>query len=147
MGVKEIIKDEEEVEEEFASSSHTGIARRPSRANIIVQQNKINKVKFIFPLCQAYHAFKVDMTGYVFHITKESISAANLMLVYIIEQSHWTLLVGNLKIKIWNFYDSLLKKTHRLYPISTTKQEIHLKLTFECGRSDKSNVYQPKRIA
>ncbi|KAH0452720.1 hypothetical protein IEQ34_020019 [Dendrobium chrysotoxum] len=69
-------------------------------------------IKFIFSLCQAYHAFKVDTTRYISYITKESVSAANLMLVPIIEQSHWTLLVGNLKIKVWDFYDSLPKKTH-----------------------------------
>ncbi|KAH0457833.1 hypothetical protein IEQ34_013148 [Dendrobium chrysotoxum] len=50
---------------------------------------------------------------FVSHINKESVNAANLILVPIIESSHWTLLVGNLKNKVWDFYDSLPKKTHR----------------------------------
>ncbi|KAH0464774.1 hypothetical protein IEQ34_004877 [Dendrobium chrysotoxum] len=66
------------------------------------------------PILFAYHAYKVDTTGYVSHITKESISAANLMIVPIIEKAHWTLLIGNLKNKVWDFYDSLPKKNHRV---------------------------------
>ncbi|KAH0462100.1 hypothetical protein IEQ34_009675 [Dendrobium chrysotoxum] len=194
---------------EFASSSHTGIARRvqrqvgrkrklvespfitsvtkykktnvslnkqPSRADIEVQPNKMNKgtdekvpptgldivevaseakieahpaklivdyagrlfisnEKCIFiDNCTArdylaYHAYKEDTTENVSHITKESVSAANLMLVPIIEKSHWTLLVGNLKIKPWHLqishlYDEIRNSFEtdiRVWPIRQIK--------------------------
>ncbi|KAH0449870.1 hypothetical protein IEQ34_020562 [Dendrobium chrysotoxum] len=67
----------------------------------------------IYTSGQGYKAYKVDTKGFVPHINKESVSAANLILVPIIKNSHWTLLVGNLKTKIWDFYDSLPKKSHR----------------------------------
>ncbi|KAH0463338.1 hypothetical protein IEQ34_007920 [Dendrobium chrysotoxum] len=83
------------------------------------------------------------------------------MLVPIIEKANWTLLIGNLKNKVWDIYNSLPKKNHRaiipevvsnpeiysIYPISTLKLEIHLKLTFESSWSDKLNVHQSRRIA
>ncbi|KAH0449091.1 hypothetical protein IEQ34_022891 [Dendrobium chrysotoxum] len=60
-----------------------------------------------------YHVYKADTIVYVSHIIKESVRAANLMLVPIIDKSHWTLIVGNLKKIVWDFYDSLPKKNHR----------------------------------
>ncbi|KAH0458322.1 hypothetical protein IEQ34_013637 [Dendrobium chrysotoxum] len=68
---------------------------------------------FVSNLHWGYKVFNVDTKKFVSHINKESVNAANLILVPIIENSHWTLLVGNLKNKVWDFYDSLPKKTHR----------------------------------
>ncbi|KAH0456541.1 hypothetical protein IEQ34_014448 [Dendrobium chrysotoxum] len=64
-------------------------------------------------IIEGYKKFNADTKKFVSHINKESVNAANLILVPIIESSHWTLLVGNLKNKVWDFYDSLPKKTHR----------------------------------
>ncbi|KAH0461577.1 hypothetical protein IEQ34_009152 [Dendrobium chrysotoxum] len=74
-----------------------------------------------------YKAYNVDTKGFVSHINKESVSAANLILVPIIENSHWTLLVGNLKTEVWDFYDSLPKKTHRaiLPEVIGTREYLH----------------------
>ncbi|KAH0454768.1 hypothetical protein IEQ34_016692 [Dendrobium chrysotoxum] len=73
--------------------------------NFLIEKSKLcpglyEPFLFVSSLHWAYHAFKVDTTGYISHITKESVSAASLLLVPIIEQSHWTLLVGNFKIKV-----------------------------------------------
>ncbi|KAH0457481.1 hypothetical protein IEQ34_012796 [Dendrobium chrysotoxum] len=68
---------------------------------------------FVSSFHWGYKAYNTDTKKFVSHINKESVSAANLILVPIIENSHWTLLVGNLKTKVWDFYDSLPKKTHR----------------------------------
>ncbi|KAH0464897.1 hypothetical protein IEQ34_005000 [Dendrobium chrysotoxum] len=68
---------------------------------------------FVSSFHWGYKKFNADTKKFVSHINKESVNAANLILVPIIESSHWTLLVGNLKNKVWDFYDSLPKKTHR----------------------------------
>ncbi|KAH0449373.1 hypothetical protein IEQ34_020065 [Dendrobium chrysotoxum] len=96
---------DELLKSEYLDTNHVDIF-----GNFLVEKRK---VKIIFCLPQAYNAYKVDTIGHVLHITKESVSASNFMLVPIIEQSHWTLLMGNLKIKFWDFYDSLPKKTQR----------------------------------
>ncbi|KAH0458516.1 hypothetical protein IEQ34_013831 [Dendrobium chrysotoxum] len=54
-----------------------------------------------------------DTKPYVAQINKESIRAANLMLVRMIYNYHWTLIVRSLKNKVWQFYDSLPKKAHK----------------------------------
>ncbi|KAH0460238.1 hypothetical protein IEQ34_010901 [Dendrobium chrysotoxum] len=142
IAVKELTKLEEEEDMGFASSSHTGIARRVQHRvttpNIEVDTNKGTTEKVppksldiievgteskieARPAETApeycgrtgYKAYNAETKGFVSHINKESVSAANLILVPIIENSHWTLLVGNLKTKVWDFYDSLPKKTHR----------------------------------
>ncbi|KAH0453904.1 hypothetical protein IEQ34_018228 [Dendrobium chrysotoxum] len=73
----------------------------------------INANDMIYAYGHGYKKFNADTKKFVSHINKESVNAANLILVPIIESSHWTLLVGNLKNKVWDFYDSLPKKTHR----------------------------------
>ncbi|KAH0462277.1 hypothetical protein IEQ34_009852 [Dendrobium chrysotoxum] len=73
----------------------------------------ISRNDMIYASGQGYKTYNADTKKFVSHINKESVSAANLILVPIIENSHWTLLVGNLKTKVWDFYDSLPKKTHR----------------------------------
>ncbi|KAH0453166.1 hypothetical protein IEQ34_017490 [Dendrobium chrysotoxum] len=124
IAVKELTKSEEEEDMGFASSSHTGIARRVqcrvTTPNIEVDTNKgttenvpPKSLDIIEVGTESYKAYNADTKGFVSHINKESVSAANLILVPIIENSHWTLLVGNLKAKVWDFYYSLPKKTHR----------------------------------
>ncbi|PKU59384.1 Ubiquitin-like-specific protease 1A [Dendrobium catenatum] len=39
--------------------------------------------------------------------------SANLIIVPIINEKYWTLLVGNLSKKRWEFFDSLPKATHK----------------------------------
>ncbi|KAH0455809.1 hypothetical protein IEQ34_015841 [Dendrobium chrysotoxum] len=60
-----------------------------------------------------YAQHKVPTTQYVSHITVESVWATKYLLLPIIQDFHWTLIVGNLSLKTWEFYDSLPKKTHR----------------------------------
>ncbi|KAH0459519.1 hypothetical protein IEQ34_012333 [Dendrobium chrysotoxum] len=64
----------------------------------------ITRNDMIYAYGHGYKAFNADTKNFVSHINKESVNAANLIL---------TLLVGNLKNKVWDFYDSLPKKTHR----------------------------------
>ncbi|KAH0457732.1 hypothetical protein IEQ34_013047 [Dendrobium chrysotoxum] len=222
MDVKEKMKEDEEAEEEFASSSHTSIARRVQRrvlqsnteellgntkkilsitrhvvvfisklgmisryyciygsfldrsdviyqfGDVIIYRSQIDELLkseyldtnhvdafgnflvekskqcpglyepflFVSSLHWAYNAYKVDTIGYVSHITKESVSASNFMLVPIIEQSHWTLLVGNLKMKISHLYDETSKSFEtdiREWPVQRIKSAPTQKNNVDCG--------------
>ncbi|KAK8969393.1 hypothetical protein KSP40_PGU003934 [Platanthera guangdongensis] len=53
------------------------------------------------------------------HITKDSVTYSDLLLILIYVNGHWALVVGNMKDEIWEFYDSLpnpihLRSTHEV---------------------------------
>lgn len=51
--------------------------------------------------------------AYVSHITLSSVSTAQKILVPVLDREHWTLLVGLLQERTWEFYDSLPIPTHK----------------------------------
>ncbi|KAH0465633.1 hypothetical protein IEQ34_005736 [Dendrobium chrysotoxum] len=50
---------------------------------------------------------------YINHINQDSVGGSNLLLLLVIDNQHWTLLVGLLKEQIWQFFDSFSKPTHK----------------------------------
>ncbi|KAH0460414.1 hypothetical protein IEQ34_011077 [Dendrobium chrysotoxum] len=50
---------------------------------------------------------------YVSHVSKDSVRAANLLLMPVSKNEHWTLLVADLKSLSWTFFDSLPNPTHK----------------------------------
>ncbi|KAH0452582.1 hypothetical protein IEQ34_019881 [Dendrobium chrysotoxum] len=77
---------------------------------------------FISSLHWGSTLYKYESKRYVSHISKESIRAFNFLLMPVADQSHWTLLVGDLKSLAWIFFDFLPNSTHRavlLYVIYT----------------------------
>ncbi|KAH0449288.1 hypothetical protein IEQ34_023088 [Dendrobium chrysotoxum] len=57
--------------------------------------------------------YKYDSKQYVSHVSKESVRAANLLLMPVSNNEHWTLLVADLKSLSWTFFDSLPNPTHK----------------------------------
>ncbi|KAH0449568.1 hypothetical protein IEQ34_020260 [Dendrobium chrysotoxum] len=54
-----------------------------------------------------------SLNWYVSHVSKESVRAANLLLMPVSYKEHWTLLVADLKSSSWTFFDSFLNPTHK----------------------------------
>ncbi|KAH0451476.1 hypothetical protein IEQ34_018775 [Dendrobium chrysotoxum] len=91
---------------------------------------------FISSFHWGYKAFNADTKKFVSHINKESVNAANLILVPIIESSHWTLLVGNLKNKISHLYEDTTTSFAtdiRRWRIRKIKQVPTQKNSVDCG--------------
>ncbi|KAH0461316.1 hypothetical protein IEQ34_008891 [Dendrobium chrysotoxum] len=57
--------------------------------------------------------YKYDSKQYVSHVSKESVRAANLLLMPVSDNEHWTLLVADLKSLSWTFFDSLPNLSHK----------------------------------
>ncbi|KAH0461669.1 hypothetical protein IEQ34_009244 [Dendrobium chrysotoxum] len=96
----------------------------------------IGRNDMIYAYGQGYKAYNTDTKGFVSHINKESVSAANLILVPIIKNSHWTLLVGNLKTKISHMYEDITNSFDtyiRGWRIQKIKQAPTQKNSVDCG--------------
>ncbi|KAL0910705.1 hypothetical protein M5K25_018786 [Dendrobium thyrsiflorum] len=62
---------------------------------------------------QIYKGYKNSLNMFVKHMSKISMKESNLLILPIINNVHWTLLVGILKDKVWKLYDSLSNPQHK----------------------------------
>ncbi|KAL0925399.1 hypothetical protein M5K25_003724 [Dendrobium thyrsiflorum] len=68
---------------------------------------------YISPMHRIYKSYRESTDVFVDHISKEIIKRSNLLIIPIINNMHWTLLVGKLKERVWKLYDSLPNPQHK----------------------------------
>ncbi|KAK8933382.1 putative ubiquitin-like-specific protease 1B [Platanthera zijinensis] len=83
--------------------------------NSLIERDGNNMLRFLF--VSSNHAYykrcgKISRR-LVDHITHDSFGGAEAIMIPCHVASHWVLLVGNLKGKYWDFYDSLPNPMHR----------------------------------
>ncbi|KAH0467658.1 hypothetical protein IEQ34_002691 [Dendrobium chrysotoxum] len=64
-------------------------------------------------LDKGYRQYNKNSYLYVQHINEVSVKSSSLILQPVIHEQHWTLLVGRLNEKIWEFYDFLPNPKHK----------------------------------
>ncbi|KAH0458147.1 hypothetical protein IEQ34_013462 [Dendrobium chrysotoxum] len=71
---------------------------------------------------QLYKGYKHDYQMFIQHITPDSVRKSKLIVQPICFQSHWVLIVGKLKEKVWKLYDSLPNPKHKAICTEVIKQ-------------------------
>ncbi|KAH0450206.1 hypothetical protein IEQ34_020898 [Dendrobium chrysotoxum] len=71
---------------------------------------------------ELYKGYKHDYQMFIQHITPDSVRESKLIVQPICFQSHWVLIVGKLKEKVWKLYDSLPNPEHKAICTEVIKQ-------------------------
>ncbi|KAH0462245.1 hypothetical protein IEQ34_009820 [Dendrobium chrysotoxum] len=83
---------------------------------------EFQKYLYISPLYRLYKGYKHDYQMFIQHITPDSVRESKLIVQPICFQSHWVLIVGKLKEKVWKLYDSLSNPEHKTICTEVIKQ-------------------------
>ncbi|KAH0464943.1 hypothetical protein IEQ34_005046 [Dendrobium chrysotoxum] len=83
---------------------------------------EFQKYLYISPLYRLYKGYKHDYQMFIQHITPDSVRESKLIVQPICFQSHWVLIVGKLKEKVWKLYDSLPNPEHKAICTEVIKQ-------------------------
>ncbi|KAH0453853.1 hypothetical protein IEQ34_018177 [Dendrobium chrysotoxum] len=83
---------------------------------------EFQKYLYISPLYRLYKCYKHDYQMFIQHITPDSVRESKLIVQPICFQSHWVLIVGKLKEKVWKLYDSLPNPEHKAIYTEVIKQ-------------------------
>ncbi|KAL0926473.1 hypothetical protein M5K25_002707 [Dendrobium thyrsiflorum] len=76
---------------------------------------------YISPMHRILKTYNDYTDLYVKHIKKETLKRSNLLIMPIINNNHWTLLVGRLKERVWKLYDSLPNPQHKEICVTVVK--------------------------
>ncbi|KAH0469094.1 hypothetical protein IEQ34_002326 [Dendrobium chrysotoxum] len=83
---------------------------------------EFQKYLYISPLYRLYKCYKHDYQMFIQYITPDSVRESKLIVQPICFQSHWVLIIGKLKEKVWKLYDSLPNPEHKAICTEVIKQ-------------------------
>ncbi|KAH0451535.1 hypothetical protein IEQ34_018834 [Dendrobium chrysotoxum] len=92
--------------------------------NILINRGDIDDIltNQYFSDNHLYKGYKHDYQMFIQHITPDSVRESKLIIQPICFQSHWVLIVGKLKEKVWKLYDSLPNPEHKAICTEVIKQ-------------------------
>ncbi|KAL0918469.1 hypothetical protein M5K25_010478 [Dendrobium thyrsiflorum] len=89
---------------------------------------------YVSPMHRILKSYNDYTDLYIKHIKKETLKRTNLLIMPIINNNHWTLLVGRLKERVWKLYDSLPNPQHKEICV-TVVNELYIDLR-KCFEAD-----------
>ncbi|KAI0524548.1 hypothetical protein KFK09_003922 [Dendrobium nobile] len=104
--------------DEILSESYLDNDHVDAFAIILNEKSKISpdeyqKYLYISPMYWHYKVKDVKSVLFLEHIDYNSVQSSSIIINPIIDGEHWTLLVGYIKQKRWEFYDSISNSMHR----------------------------------
>ncbi|KAI0508056.1 hypothetical protein KFK09_014190 [Dendrobium nobile] len=100
-----------------------------------ISPDEYQKYLYISPMYWHYKVKDVKSVLFLKHIDYNSIQSSSIIINPVIDGEHWTLLVGYIKQKRWEFYDSIPNPMHRSIAV-----KIIASLNKDCKKAFHQNI-------